>query len=194
MILIKEMVKVYNGFFKMAKITFDQKRFDGSVMKNVVREVFLRNPVVFLSLYDPKTDLHLFVKQIRVGAVADNKALSPLVLEPIAGIIENDEDPIETAIREAKEEAGIDVDVESLKIVQKGYVSPGGSNEFAYFITGKFDSTTYTPQIGGVEGEQEDVQSLLINTPDALTQIEEGTINSLSAAFGICWHVAHSRN
>lgn len=199
MISNKNVVRVYNGFFKMDKVTFDQTRFDGSVMKNVVREVFVRNPVVFLSLYDAKNDKFLMVEQVRIGAIThDDK--QPLVLEPIAGIIESkdklDNDmlsaALQTAIREADEEAGIGVDIESIKIVQQGYTSPGGSSEYAYFAVGNFDSSNYKEQIGGVEGENEDVRTRLISMKEAKEMVQSGEVNSLSGAFGIFWHMANN--
>lgn len=192
--LIKNLSRVmaYNGFFKMEKVTFDQKKFNGEVMENVVREVFTRKPVVFLALFDPKTKMHLITEQVRVGAIVCDEVDSPLVLEPIAGIIDEGETPLEAAVREAKEETGLDVDVDSIKIIQKGFTSPGGSSEYAYFATGLFDSANYTPQEGGVEGEQEDIRSHLIEHDKAMEMIANGEINSMSTALGIYWHNSNS--
>lgn len=184
--------RVYNGFFKMEKVIFNQTRFNGEEMEGVVREVFTRKPVVFLSLFDPKTKLHLITEQVRIGAIASDQVESALVLEPIAGIIDEGETPVQAAVREAKEETGVDVDVDSIKIIQQGFTSPGGSSEYAYFATGLFDSTDYVPQIGGVEGEQEDIRSHLISHEDAMSMIFSGQVNSLSTAFGIYWHNSHS--
>ncbi len=182
----------YNGFFKMDKVTFDQTKFNGEKMENVTREVFKRNPVVFLSLFDPKTKMHLITEQVRIGAIVSDQVDSPLVLEPIAGIIDQGETPLDAAVREAKEETGVDVDINSIKIIQEGFTTPGGSSEYAYFATGLFDSTQYVPQEGGVEGEQEDIRSHLITHEKAMEMIFSGKVNALSTAFGIYWHNSHS--
>lgn len=184
--------RISNGFFKMDKITFDQTCFDGRQMKGVVREVFIRNPVVFLSLYDPQADVFLFVEQVRVGAIVSNQTMFPTVLEPIAGIIDDGEEPLVAAIREAKEETGLDVDVESISIIQEGFTSPGGSSEYAYYATGLFDSSKYQVQTGGVEGEAEDIQTHLIKSEDAMAMIANGQINSMSSAVGVYWHKIYS--
>lgn len=184
--------RISNGFFKMDKLTFDQARFNGSEMKDVVREVFIRNPVVFLSLYDPNKNVFLFVEQVRVGAIVSEVTSQDTVLEPIAGIIDDGETPLDAAIREAKEETGLDVDVDSITIIQEGFTSPGGSSEYAYFATGLFDSTQYTPQFGGVDGEQEDIRTHLINADDAFDMVANGSINSMSGALGVYWHKIHS--
>jgi len=119
-VTIKSKERVYNGFFKMDKIVFDQERFDGSEMKDVVREVFIRDAVVFLSLYDPKADKHLFVEQVRVGAMI-NDPEQPLVIEPVAGIIDEGENAIEAALREGEEEASVTgIDLDPLIIVHSG--------------------------------------------------------------------------
>lgn len=191
MINIKSIERVYNGFFKMDKVIFNQKRFNDSIMENVVREVFVRKPVVFLSLFDPKLNKFLFVEQVRVGAMIHDIE-KPCVLEPIAGIIDEGETALEAAIREAKEETGLVVDIDSITIVQSGYTTPGGSSEFAYYATGLFDSSNYEEQEGGVEGEMEDIRTHLIDADEALDMITNGEINSLSGAFGVYWHKVHS--
>lgn len=184
--------RISNGFFKMDKITFDQTRFNGGEMKDVVREVFIRNPVVFLSLYDPKADVFLFVEQVRVGAIVSDQTSQTTVLEPIAGIIDEGELPLVAAIREAKEETGLYVDIDSIAIIQEGFTSPGGSSEYAYYATGLFDSSTYQVQTGGVEGEAEDIQTHLIHSDAAMDMIATGEIGSMSSAVGVYWHKIHS--
>lgn len=184
--------RAYNGFFKMDLLKFDQTRFNGEVMNDVVREVFIRKPVVFLSLFDPKNKVHLFTKQVRVGAIVSEESDTDMVIEPIAGIIDDGETALEAAVREAKEETGIDINIESIKVIQKGFTTPGGSSEFAYFATGLFNSEKYTPQTGGLEGEQEDISTSIVSHKQALEMIKNGEINSLSASFGVYWHSVHS--
>lgn len=184
--------RVYNGFFKMDKVVFDQERFNGEKMEGVVREVFIRNPVVFLSLFDPKANKFLFTEQVRVGAIVSDQTNNATVLEPIAGIIDEGENALEAAIREAKEETGLDVDIDSITIVQQGFTTPGGSSEYAFYATGLFDSTLYVECEGGVEGEQEDIRTHLIDGDVALDMIADGTINSLSGSFGVMWHKIYS--
>lgn len=184
--------RLHDGFFKLDRVTFDQQKFDGSMMHNVQREVLVRPPVVFLSLYDAVADKMLFVEQCRVGALVRDHTNS-LVLEPIAGIIDrSDKSPIDSAIRECSEEAGLVVDKGSLKIIHQGYTSSGGTSEYAYFVTGLFDSSNYVEQVGGVEGEQEDIRTKLICMEDALHMVETGKINSMSGAFGVYWHKVNS--
>ena len=174
--------RLHEGFFKLDRVTFDQQKFDGSTMHNVQREVLVRSPVVFLSLYDAVADRMLFVEQCRVGALVRDHTDS-LVLEPIA-----DKSPIDTAIRECKEEAGLVIGIDSLSIVHEGYTSSGGTSEYAYFVTGMFDSSNYVEQIGGVESEQEYIRTKLICMDDALNMVAAGKINSMSGAFGVYWH------
>lgn len=193
-IIVKSVKNVYKGFFQVDQVFFDQKRFNGEVMENVKREVFKRKPVVFLSLYDPKLDKHLLTEQVRIGAIV-NTPEKPLVIEPIAGIIDEGETCFEAALREAEEETGVleFVDVESLELVFEGYTSAGGSNEYAYFIAGIFDSSNYKEQIGGVEGEHEDIRSHLISSKEALDMISSGKLNSMASVVGVQWHLLQNK-
>ncbi len=188
-----ELSRAYDGFFKMDVAKFDQKRFNGESMNGVVREVFLRKPVVFLSLFDKEEHVHLMTEQVRIGAIATDVVSGTTVIEPIAGIIDEGETPLEAAIREAKEETGIDIDLSSIKIVQKGFTTPGGSSEYAYFATGLFDSTKYTPKTGGVEGEQEDILTHLIPHHQAVNIMNNDDFDtSLSFGFAVMWHATNS--
>lgn len=183
-------IRVYDGFFKMDKFIFNQARFDGiTEMVAVTREVLVRNPVVFLSLFDPATGQYLMTEQVRVGAIANDTA-SCCVMEPIAGIIDDGETPLQAAVREAKEESNIDIDIDSISIMWEGYTSSGGSSEYAYFATGLFDSSNYTPSLGGVAGEQEDIRTHLL-TVEQLMSLPQDT-GSMTAGFGMLWHQLNS--
>ena len=64
-----------------------------------------------------------FVEQYRIGAGKD-------LLELPAGKIEHDEDPLEAARRELREEIGMDA--AEIKPLGNFYMSPGYANEYMY--------------------------------------------------------------
>jgi ADP-ribose pyrophosphatase len=177
--------RVYDGFFKLSKVIFSHKTFNGEILEDVNREVFERNPVVFFNLYDPIEKRALFVKQLRIGAISVNPE-KPYVIEPVAGIIEKNQTPIEAALREAKEESGVTtIDLDSVKVVSEGFTSAGGSNEYGYNIIGHFDSSTFVDGKFGLESEKEDVWAFTLSIEEAIAMVKNGEINSISAITAI---------
>jgi ADP-ribose pyrophosphatase len=174
--------KVYNGFLPIIKLIFDQTKFNGTKFEGVTREVLERNtPVIFLTLFDPETQYLLLLKQVRSGAIVDN-ADKPFTIEPIAGMVDKGEEPIQAAIREAKEEANIDLTESDLTLLKECYLSPGISNEYAYFYFSEFDSESYTTGAFGEDVESEDIQTMLV-------QLEE--IDNLQEHLSVATLVAY---
>tara|TARA_E500000081_G_C6058538_1_gene317168 strand:+ start:16 stop:585 length:570 start_codon:yes stop_codon:yes gene_type:complete len=158
---LKELLS--KGFLSVFKLKFDQTTFQGKTLKNVQREVLYRNrPVVFLTLIDKVNKKALFVKQVRPSAILDD-IQKPYVIESIAGVVDEGQNPQEAAIREAKEEANVDLKISDLIFDGEGYLSPGISNEYAYFYHAYFDSSQYQTGCFGLEEEHEDIQTLLLD-------------------------------
>lgn len=159
--------KISQGFLSVFKLAFKQQSQSGKEM-DVVREVLYRpKEVVFLTLVDIRYNRILLVKQIRAGVLMNND--SGYCLEPIAGIIEEGQTPEEAAIREAKEEAGIDVLISDLHKIGEGYLSPGISNEYGHFFYAFFDWNTYKEGIYGLEGEHEVIETFTL-TPSQINE------------------------
>jgi ADP-ribose pyrophosphatase len=158
--------RISKGFLSVFKLTFNQTTFKKDVLKNVQREVLYRNrPVVFLTLIDKVNKKALFVKQVRSSAIIDNPS-NPYVIEPIAGVVDEGQTPMEAAIREAKEEANINIKESDLISMGECYLSPGVSNEYAYFYSADFDSSVYKTGVFGLASENEDIQTLLLSLED----------------------------
>lgn len=179
MITLKLKEQISKGFLSVFKLKFDQVTFQNETMKDVQREVIYRNrPVVFLTLVDPKTKKGLFVKQVRSSAVIDSPE-TPYVVEPIAGIVDESQTPIEAAIREAKEEANVDLLESDLISMGQSYLSPGISNEYAYFYYAEFDSSNYELGFFGLATEHEDIQTLLLSAEELENLNDKVSVSTL---------------
>jgi len=166
MIKVTLLEKVYKGFLPIVKLVFNQKKIEGGEFQAVTREVLLRDcPVVFLTLFDKEEKKLLLVKQVRSGAILDDEG-NPYTVEPIAGMVDSGERPIIAAIREAKEEANIDLSEADLTLTEECYLSPGVSNEYAYFYFANFDSKKYQTGIFGEKTESEDIETMLVDLED----------------------------
>jgi len=128
---IESQESVYQGFYEVQRLTFKHDLFNGGQTPLVDREQFVRGNVVGVLPYDPETDQVLLVEQFRIGARHQDSG--PWLKEIIAGMIDTDETPMQVAIREAEEEAGLKI--RDLQLISHYLASPGASTEevFVYF-------------------------------------------------------------
>lgn len=104
----------HEGFFKVEEVTFKQGD------KEFKREIFDRGNAAAALVYNTETKKFLFVEQYRPGA-------NGMMLEIVAGGIEEGEKPQDTIKREIAEELGYKVD--KLTHITDCYVSPGANTE-----------------------------------------------------------------
>lgn len=172
--------KISQGFLSVFKLNFKQTTPTGKEME-VVREVMFRpKNVVFLTLFDPNYARILLVKQVRAGVLVEHD--HGFCLEPIAGIIEEGQTPEEAAIREAKEEAGIDILALDLHKIGEGYLSPGVSNEYGHFFYAFFDWNSYQEGFYGLEEEHEVIETVTLNLEEI---IDSNLPLSMQAVMGL---------
>lgn len=178
---------VYKGHFELQKITFRHKLFSGEMSDNVVRELLLKGEASALIAYDPKLDNVVLVEQVRIGAYDPAQKKSPWLLELVAGMVDKgNETPAEVAIREAQEEAGLDVsDVQHALSV---WDSPGGQLERLHVFLGLVDSSKIkSGEIYGLLEEHEDIRVHVVSRQQAYQWVEDGTIDNVIAVIGLQW-------
>ncbi len=170
----REKRQVYNGFFSVEEHDVSFKRFDGSQSKVVTRGALVSSDAVIVLPYDPVNDRVLLIEQFRTGPYVKGDA-NPWVLEPIAGLIDVGETPEEAGLREAKEEACLDL--ERLELVARSYPSPGISTEFFHQYIGIVSLPESTDVIAGLETESEDIRSHIFTLEEFSGMISSGEIN-----------------
>jgi ADP-ribose pyrophosphatase len=165
--------RLYSGFMSVDRLSIQHPQFDAPLQ----REVVLRRPAACLLAYDPNTDQVLVVEEFRAGNVAAGLEEDAWTsMGPVAGIIEPGSTPVETARREAMEEAGLDTTHGLLYGPFSTLVSPGGYAEiihhFVLFcdLSGMVDGTTH-----GLAAEHEHTTVRLISRPEALDSLTQST-------------------
>ncbi len=119
----------------------------------------------------------VFVKQFR-------KATETVLLEIPAGKLEINEQPAECAIRELKEETGLDA--EKMEYIFDYFSSPGFTNEKIHiFIATGVITGEPTPE------DDEYIDVVKINIKEAMNMISNGTIKDGKTIIGI--FMAHER-
>lgn len=177
---------IYNGFFRLEKYRLKHTLFQGGWSQELDRELFRRGNCVAVLLYDPIRDEVVLIEQFRVGAILQPERA--WLLEIVAGAIEQGESPEEVALREAKEEAGCDV--QQLQLIQAFYTTPGGASEWLSLFYGRVD----TRGVGGIHGldhEDEDIRVRAVKFDEVYQMLEDGKIESAIPIIAIQWLYIH---
>lgn len=176
----------YQGFFKLNEYQLSHKLFSQKQSKTFTREIFERGDAVVVMLYDPEKDTLLLLEQFRPGVLRANG--TPWMLEFIAGMFDDNESPIDVAVREAKEEANIELKPESIKPIMKYFSSPGGTSECIYLHWATFDSSkVLSGSVHGLAHENEDIMLHLVSRNDALALLATGKISNAATVIGLQW-------
>jgi ADP-ribose pyrophosphatase len=183
----------YQGFFKLNEYKLNHKLFSQKQSKAFTREIFERGDAVVVMLYDPKKDTLLLLEQFRPGVLRVNE--TPWMLEFVAGMFDDNESPVDVAIREAKEEANINLKSESIKPIMKYFSSPGGTSECIYLYWATFDSSkVISGSVYGLADENEDIMLHLVSRTDALALLNEGKISNAATVIGMQWLAINYQN
>lgn len=176
----------YRGFFAIDKVLLKHRLYAGGWSSPFTRELFLRDPAAGVLLYDPDLDQLVLVEQFRIGALqnAESQSSSPWLLEVVAGIVAPDENAAQLSRREAKEEAGCDI--QELVHITDYYNSPGGSNEHISLYCGRVDASS-AGGIHGLEEENEDIRALVLSFEEAWQAFQDGRMNNAMAIIAMQW-------
>ncbi|MEM6606926.1 MAG: NUDIX domain-containing protein, partial [Pseudomonadota bacterium] len=173
---------VFDGYFRVHQRTFEHRLFSGDWSPPIVREVFERGSAVGVLPYDPWDDSLILIEQFRAGSVGD--AVSPWMLELIAGIVELGEEDEAVARREAVEEAGCDLDL--LTPIASFYPSAGACSEHVRLFLGRVRSAA-VGEVKGLADEGEDILVHRVPRVQALAMLESDSVNNGHTLVALQW-------
>lgn len=171
---------LYDGFFKMVQYKLKHRLFAGGWSSEVTREMFERGHAVAVLPYDPVTQEFVLIEQFRLGAMATSQ--SPWLIEVIAGMIDAGYSPEEVCHKEAREEAGIEL--QHLTKACSYLSSPGGTTERLHIYIAQTDATQ-AEGLHGVEHESEDILVHRIAQKQAKEWLENGRIDNAAAIIAL---------
>ena len=185
----------FQGYFRIDRYRLKHRRFEGGMGGEISREIFERGHAACCLLYDPDLDKLVLIEQFRMGAYAaltspwfDEGEASPWLIEIIAGIIEDGEDPEQVVRREAREEAGCENG--EIEPLFHYLVSPGGSSESMFAFCGRVDASN-AGGVHGLEQEGEDIRVLVVDVRDAFEMLDAGRIINGMTLIPLQWFRAH---
>jgi len=180
---IEQKKYILEDIFNVEEVLLRYEKFNGE-MSNTVRRISLeRGDSVAVLIFNLNTNKIIFVNQFRYSSYTSGNGW---LTELIAGIVNPNETPEETAYREVQEETGLQIS--TMEHVSSFYLSPGGSSEriHLYYSEVSGESAKYKPT-GGLLVEDENINVEEFSLGDALNMIKTGEIMDAKTIIGILW-------
>jgi len=179
--------RVFDGFFKLDRVTVSYERFDGSMSAPVNRLVFERGDSVAVLPFDRERRTVILVQQFRYPAyLRDGPGW---LWEIVAGMIEPGRDAEEVARSEALEEAGYSLG--ELKHAMTVYASPGASSERIHIYLAPVVAHQHVGRGGGLLQDGEDILVRTFELNEALAMIEDGRVVDAKSVLALQFLALH---
>ena len=173
---------LYSGFFNLNKYEFVHKKHNGKWTDKVDREIFSGAHVSSLLPYDPIRKEIILIQQFRAGVLS--RYNKDYLYEIVAGIIDEDENPEETATRECFEETGCKV--KKILPIQTYFPAPGSSESYYHLYLGEIESFD-GERIRGLESENEDILVKSYKITDVRNMLREKKIKNGLTLIALQW-------
>lgn len=160
---------VYDGFLPIIKAQITITTTDTET-HSYSRERVQRADAVAVLLLNTDTNAILLTKQFRYAVYGRVEGHLP---EIPAGKIDGNDTPEETAVREVMEECGIRITDEQLIHLSSFFASPGYTTEKYHLYFAKYSNADRIGKGGGLESENEFIESYEVAVSDFLKMIEQ---------------------
>jgi len=181
---IESRERVYDGFYQIDKLDLSHELHAGGRTPTFERELFVRGNVIGLLVWDRVRDEVVLIEQFRPGAM--HRPTDPWLVEVIAGMIDTEEAPVEVAVREAREEAGLELSAERLRLVSRYLASPGCSTEEVFVYLAETDLSGVGGRFGLAQ-ESEDILVRTVPADDAIAMIDTGEVCNALSLIALQW-------
>lgn len=172
----------FSGFLRISRHSFRYRMQNGRWSNTLTREVCERTPAVAVLPYHPESDSVMLLEQFRLPAWL--AGMNGWQIEVIAGIIEDQQSEEQTALRESREEAGLDIS--ALWLINRVLSSPGGCDEVISIYLGRLGAPG-TDGLYGLAEEDEDIRAFTLPFEDAYRMLERGEIENATAWMALVW-------
>jgi ADP-ribose pyrophosphatase len=177
----------WSGRFPLQLVKFRQRRFDGTMSETRRWELWRRGRAAAVLPYDPVRDLVVLIQQFRLPAFA--AGLDPVMVEVAAGLIDGDETPEQTILRESVEEMGLEV--QKLTRIGGFLLTPGGCDEHCTLFAGlvQLGDVAADGRLGhgGLASEHEDIRVSAVPAGEAIANAVSGAYPNSVATIALLW-------
>ena len=157
---------------KLDRIDYDYQ-FSNGKWKRLSRECYNRGNGAAILLYNLEKQTVILTKQFRMPSYENNPE-EGMSIEACAGAIDNNDEPLETIIRETEEEVGYKIS--NAKQVLTAYTSPGALTEKMFLFVAEYNDAQKINDGGGLESEDEEIEVLELSFSKAIEMMNNETI------------------
>lgn len=143
-----------NEWATLHRIDYDYQFKNGN-WKRLSRETYNRGNGTAILLFNPDKGTVILTKQFRMPAY-ENDSNDGMSIEACAGAIDNNDNALETIIRETEEEVGYKIT--NAKQVLSAYTSPGALTEKMYLFVAEYSDAMKINEGGGLDSEDEEIE------------------------------------
>jgi GDP-mannose pyrophosphatase NudK len=148
-------------------------QFKNGEWKSISRECYNRGNGAAILLYNSDKGTVILTKQFRMP-IYENNSEEAMSIEVCAGAIDNNDNPLETVLRETEEEVGYNI--KKAKQVLTAYTSPGALTEKMYLFVAEYNDAMKSNEGGGLEIENEEIEVLEMPFSMAIEMMNKGEI------------------
>ena len=160
--------RAFDRYFKVDKALISEKTSD-TTSETYSRYKLTRPDAVAVLVYNEDTKKVTLVKQFRYPIA---HRVSEYVLEVVAGKIDGDENPKQSAVREVLEEVGYKITEDRLGEPIEIFASPGYSTEVIYiFLVVVKNSDKDENSGGGLDTEHENIEIVEMDIKEFMSKI-----------------------
>jgi nudix-type nucleoside diphosphatase (YffH/AdpP family) len=159
-----------NAYFPLKKVTYEQRRRDGS-WQTQTHEVYEAASGAAILLYNNVRRSVLLTRQFRLGArLAGHPGF---LIEVAAGVLDG-ASPEERVRAEVREECGYDIG--KVERIMTLFASPGSLTEQVHYFIAEYDPARRCGAGGGKADEGEDIEILELGFDDVFGRLARGEI------------------
>jgi len=184
--------RVYDEYLKIDEGTVKETSDTGEE-ETYKRFALTRPDAVAVLIYNADTDKVILVKQHRYPVQVHG--IDGDIYEIVAGKMDGDEAPSDTAIREAMEEVGYEIKEDKMIFMSEYFPSPGYSTEMIHLFAATVTNEDKKSDGGGVEGEHENINIIEVPAPEFFNMISTGEIVDGKTIMGAnaLWHLRNGQ-
>lgn len=177
---------LHSGFLRVERYVFEVERHEGGACE-LTWEVMDRGHAVAVLGYDPQRDEVVLINEFRPGMLVAGD--HPFTDNLVAGGIAAGECALRAAVREMREETGLEL--RDPVIVHPGaYVSSGGTSEKIVIVAGTVDSQRARGVHGNLQ-ESEDILSVVLSAQEFIRRTCAAQITDLKTLVAGYWLAGH---